>query len=105
MLVVPNVVISFFVVEIDMKMQLRFEQLESKDLLTGPPAPADNLGSLTSWAIHELDFDQGHHASDPSGDGLGKDGVEERVGLANLFGRGNLQATVDFLADSLDAPD
>ena len=87
-----------------MTSRLRFELLESKKMLTGGPAPADNLGALTSWAIHELDFEQGYHSSDPSGDGLGSDGVEERVGIANIFGQGDLQATVDFLADALNAP-
>ena len=52
-------------------MALRFERLESKEMLTGAPAPSENLGALTNWAIHELDFDQGQHASDPSGDGHG----------------------------------
>ena len=76
-------------------------------LLTGtaiadPPSPSDNLGALTKYAIQETDFDQGKHASDPSGDGHGPGTVDEpRTGLANIFGLGNLQATIDFIANAL----
>lgn len=71
-------------------------------LLAGKPGPTENLGALTSYAIHELDFDQGKHASDPSGDGLGRDGKEDRVGLANVVEQGNVSATLGLLVFLLD---
>ena len=52
-----------------------------------------NWGELTSQSIAD-GFDQGAHSSDPSGDGKGK---EDRVGLANVVERGNLQATFELL--------
>jgi len=58
----------------------------------------DSWGQLTSHEILAGRIDQGGHASDPSGDGLG---YEERVGLANLIEQGNLYATYEFLADAL----
>jgi hypothetical protein len=73
-------------------------------LLTSPayaerPEPEDNLGSLTSYAIHELDFDQGQHSSDPSGDGHGPDTDDEpRKGLANVVERGMLEETIALIA-------
>jgi hypothetical protein len=65
--------------------------------LADKPEPSDNLGALTSYAIHLIDdWDQGVHSSDPLMDGLG---YEARVGLANVLSRGDLAATVAFLAD------
>lgn len=67
-----------------------------------PPDPEDNLGALTSYAIHELDFDQGQHSSDPSDDGHGPGTDDEpRAGLANLVERGVLQLTVELIAELL----
>jgi len=67
-----------------------------------PPEPEDNLGSLTSYAIHELDFDQGQHSSDPSGDGHGPGTADEpRDGLPNLVERGTLELTIELIADLL----
>jgi hypothetical protein len=60
----------------------------------GAARPTCNWGQLTSGAIHG-GFDQGSHASDPSGDGHGP---EDRVGLANVIEPGNLHATCEFLA-------
>ncbi|WP_298563100.1 hypothetical protein [uncultured Aliiroseovarius sp.] len=54
-----------------------------------------SMGDLTSQAIDD-GFDQGAHASDPSGDGLGQ---EDRSGLANVIDQGNLGATVGLLAN------
>ena len=69
---------------------------------TGKPDPTDNWGALTKYAIQELDFDQGPHSSDPSGDGHGPGTVDEpRVGLANIVERGSLDLTLAFLADAL----
>ena len=62
-----------------------------------PPGKRDdNFGEVTSRSIAE-GFDQGGHASDPSGDGpAGSD--QPRDGLANAGGeRGNLSATMDAL--------
>jgi hypothetical protein len=57
-----------------------------------------NWGLLTMEAVLN-GFDQGGHASDPSGDGHGPDSVDEpRAGLANVVERGNLQALCEFLA-------
>ena len=58
--------------------------------------PSCNWGELTADAI-AAGFDQGAHSSDPSGDGRGP---EDRVGLANVLERGNLNATCE-LIDSL----
>lgn len=56
-----------------------------------------SLGDLTKAAIAG-GFDQGSHASDPSGDGNGRgDADQPRVGLPNLFDRGDLSATIEFL--------
>lgn len=63
-----------------------------------PPEPTDNLGALTSYAISDLDFDQGEHSSDPSGDGQGPGTVDEpRAGLANVVERGNLELTIELI--------
>lgn len=53
----------------------------------------DNWGRLTHEMISK-GFDQGGHASDPSGDGLGH---EDRVGLANVIDQGDLYATYEFI--------
>ncbi len=64
--------------------------------------PSCNWGELTSTAITEEGFDQGTHAADPSGDGLGP---EDRVGLPNLGGgKGDLVATCQ-LVDGILHPD
>ena len=65
---------------------------------TEPPGQMDNSwGDLTSEAIAG-GFDQGAHASDPSGDGKGK---ETRVGLGNAggggVGSGDLSKTIDLI--------
>lgn len=81
-----------------MKKRLKFEALESKEMLT---APTDSWGALTRYAIHEVDgWDQGLHSSDPSGDGRGPEG---RVGLANVVERGNLAATTNLIASILNS--
>ena len=67
----------------------------------GPPDC--NWGQLTSGEIAE-GFDQGPHASDPSGDGYGPgDADHRRAGLANVVEKGNLEATC-FLIDTLMNP-
>ncbi len=54
-----------------------------------------SLGEITREAIAN-GFDQGQHASDPSGDGHGPgDADQPRSGLANVVERGNLSATLD----------
>ncbi len=58
--------------------------------------PDCSWGELTSASIAD-GFDQGGHSADPSGDG---NGPEDRVGLANVVERGNLEATCE-LIDSL----
>ncbi len=73
--------------------------------MAGRPAPDESIGALTAYVIQELDFDQGTHASDPSGDGLGRDGVEDRVGLANVVEPGNISATLGLLVFLLDLGD
>ncbi|MFD1342694.1 hypothetical protein [Litorisediminicola beolgyonensis] len=56
-----------------------------------------SLGELTKSSIAN-GFDQGAHASDPSGDGRGKgDGDNPRSGLANVVERGTLAATIDLI--------
>lgn len=77
-------------------------------LFAGPsyaekPEPDENLGALTNYAIHEVpDYDQGEHASDPSGDGHGPGTNDEpRAGLANVVERGVLQSTIDLLVSLL----
>jgi hypothetical protein len=61
------------------------------------PDPDENLGALTSYAILLIEnWDQGDHSSDPNMDGVAK---QTRVGLANAINRGDLAATVEFLAD------
>lgn len=70
-------------------------------MVTGTVAaeqPECNWGKLTAYAIHELDFDQGGHSADPSGDG---NGPEDRVGLPNVITKGDLDATCDLIADLL----
>ena len=60
-----------------------------------------NWGLLTKMAI-EGGFPQGEHASDPSGDGKGKDDADQpRAGLANVVERGNLQALCEFIAGEI----
>lgn len=70
----------------------------------GPPVHAMavecNWGTLTMEAIRN-GFDQGMHASDPSGDGHGPGTVDEpRAGLANVVTQGDLEALCE-LIDSL----
>ena len=61
-----------------------------------------NWGQLTAYAITELDFGQGPHASDPSGDGHGPGTADEpRDGIANVVEQGNIDATTDLIADML----
>ena len=62
-----------------------------------PPGQREggNLGQVTKEAIAG-GFDQGGHASDPSGDGKGKgDSDQPRSGLANVVEKGNLSKTID----------
>lgn len=67
-----------------------------------PGQKENNWGELTSGAI-QGGFDQGAHASDPSGDGHGPGTADEpRAGLANATGaRGNMGATIDFIEGAL----
>jgi hypothetical protein len=63
--------------------------------------PSCSWGELTAYAIHEVEgWDQGRHSADPSGDGPGP---EDRVGLANVTGKGDLAGTC-VLIDSLLRP-
>ena len=63
--------------------------------------PGCNWGELTMAAIME-GFPQGEHASDPSGDGKGKDDADQpRAGLGNVVERGNLEATCEFIRAAL----
>lgn len=63
--------------------------------------PTCNWGHLTAAAISD-GFDQGGHASDPSGDGRGPGTADEpRVGLANVVERGNLDATCQLIESLL----
>lgn len=56
-----------------------------------------SLGDVTKQAIG-AGFDQGGHASDPSDDGVGRDGNEgRRSGLANVVDRGDLSSTIDVI--------
>jgi hypothetical protein len=65
-------------------------------------APECNWGQLTASSIAELDFDQGGHSSDPSGDGHGPGTADEpRVGLANVGERGDLEFTCQIIASLL----
>ena len=70
-------------------------------LAGGEDAPGqrdDNWGEVTSDAITENDWDQGKHARDPSGDGVGPGNQEgKRSGLANVDERGSLSSTMDLL--------
>ncbi|GGO77263.1 hypothetical protein GCM10011348_06380 [Marinobacterium nitratireducens] len=86
--------------------------LISGGVLAGPPEHAGppvssvtiecNWGTLTMESILDLDFDQGGHSSDPSGDGHGPGTADEpRAGLANVLERGNLQATCEFIESML----
>jgi hypothetical protein len=60
-----------------------------------------NWGQLTSESI-AAGFEQGPHASDPSGDGYGPgDSDQPRVGLANVVDKGDLEATCNFIRDQL----
>lgn len=64
-----------------------------------PPGQRDtNWGERTSSSIAD-GFDQGGHASDPSGDGKGPGSSDEpRDGLANAGGeKGDLSNTMDAL--------
>ena len=61
-----------------------------------------NWGKLTMEAINN-GFDQGAHSSDPSGDGHGRDTLDEpRAGLGNVVETGNLQATCELIEDLLN---
>lgn len=60
-----------------------------------------NFGQLTADSIG-AGFDQGGHASDPSGDGHGPgDADQPRVGLANVINKGDLEATCQFIRTQL----
>ena len=60
--------------------------------------PTCNWGQVTAAAIAD-GFDQGGHASDPSGDGHGPGTADEpRAGLANVVARGDLNATCEALS-------
>lgn len=60
-----------------------------------------NWGHLTSSTI-AAGFEQGPHASDPSGDGHGPGTLDEpRAGLANVVEKGNLEATCDLITSLL----
>lgn len=71
----------------------------------GPPVTLSvdcNWGKLTMESIAG-GFEQGKHASDPSGDGHGPGTVDEpRAGLANVVERGNLQALCLLIEDLLN---
>lgn len=57
-----------------------------------------NLGQIAA----DNSDTQGEHSSDPSGDGKGKnDPDHDRVGLANILNRGDLEATCEFIACAL----
>ena len=63
--------------------------------------PSCNWGQLTAGAIAN-GFPQGAHASDPSDDGHGPGTADEpRVGLANVAGQGDLNATCEAIAAML----
>ena len=82
------------------------EQAAANDKFDFPTngAPEFNWGKLTSYAILDLDFDQGAHASDPSGDGHGPGTVDEpRDGLANVVEKGDIFATCELIDDLLMA--
>lgn len=74
----------------------------------GPPvssmAVECNWGRLTMETIHG-GFDQGPHASDPSGDGFGPGTIDEpRSGLANVVERGKLQLLCQLIEDLMAEP-
>ena len=73
---------------------------------TEPPTVCDNLGQLTKWSIQDLEgYEPGPHASDPSGDGHGKDTLDEpRAGLPNLIEQGELGLTLGLLVSLLNPP-
>lgn len=63
-----------------------------------------NWGRLTMELVDNQGFNQGQHASDPSGDGYGPGTADEpRAGLANVVEQGNLQALCE-LIESLISP-
>ena len=63
--------------------------------------PGCNWGELTKNAI-AAGFPQGPHSSDPSGDGHGPGTADEpRVGLANVVGQGDLEATCELIESLL----
>ncbi len=68
-----------------------------------PPGQLDNnWGEVTSGAVRD-GFDQGAHASDPSGDGHGPGTADEpRSGLANVVERGNMGATTELIDSALE---
>jgi hypothetical protein len=74
------------------------EQAAANDKFDFPTngAPEFNWGKLTSYAILDLDFDQGAHASDPT-----PDDDQPRVGLANVVEEGNIFATTELIEDIL----
>ena len=60
-----------------------------------------NWGQLTKEAIAD-GFPQGPHASDPSGNGKGKDDIDQpRDGLANVVNQGDLHALCVFIREAL----
>lgn len=78
-----------------------FGALAMVGLLASPAAaerPACNWGRLTAAAVTS-GFDQGPHASDPSGDGHGPGTADEpRAGLGNVVEQGNLTATCELIS-------
>ena len=73
----------------------------------GPPvtklAVDCNWGKLTMESIVGKGFDQGRHASDPSGDGHGPGTLDEpRAGLANVVNQGDLQALCALIEELME---
>lgn len=90
--------------------------LLSTSALAGPPAsaPPANTPPVTSMAVEcnwgrltmetiSNGFEQGPHASDPSGDGHGPGTADEpRTGLANVVEQGSLQLLCELIEDALN---
>ncbi|SDD97300.1 hypothetical protein [Ruegeria marina] len=71
-----------------------------------PPGQREDgsWGAVTSQEVTG-GFNQGEHASDPSGDGHGPTSSDEpRAGLANVVSSGDLSATMDALGLSGSGP-
>lgn len=76
--------------------------ISTSSVLAAPPIKAMtvecNWGTLTMEAIKDLNFEQGKHSSDPSGDGHGPGTADEpRAGLANVVEQGNLEYTCELI--------